>query len=102
MKDKLSIVDNYVSRLNIKGSMKDQVLHIVKVSDLKKLHGTASQEQVIALICFYVMRKHNKKAKINEYKLFNELKLTTDILNTFLINLCNLIQLTPYKYYKLS
>ncbi|MDR1018653.1 MAG: hypothetical protein LBM02_08140 [Lachnospiraceae bacterium] len=94
MKDKLSIADNLMDKLNIKENMKKQIKYMItsEFKNFKELSKNCSNEQIIALMIFYVMKSHNYNLIIEKYKTFTELKLTNKHYMTFTTKLCRYYQ----------
>lgn len=86
MMDKEHIANNYMNELNVHGDYRDQVLNIINNYNLKDLHSRCSEEQIIAIICFYVMSKYNKKIRLEDRRLFKQLDLDYDKVSRVLIN----------------
>jgi len=78
MKDKLSLANIIMNRTNMKGSQREQVIYMVKndFKNLKNLSRNFSNEKIIAILCFYVIKSYNSSAQLNKYKIFKELKIT--------------------------
>ena len=95
MKDKLHVANNMMNRLNIQGANRDEVLDIVKKYDLNDLLKNCSQEVTIACACFHVMKLYNSRAKLHNYRLFNDLEISENIMITFYTNLYKLY--SPFK-----
>lgn len=94
MKDKLSIADNLMDRLNITGSMRNEVKYMIsnEFKNFNKLNRRCTNEQIIGLMIFYVMKSYNVRANIKEYNVFLELKLNENIYITFATRLCRYYQ----------
>jgi hypothetical protein len=90
LRDKLFIAASFMNELDIKGIMREQVEYMIKYDfrDFKNLSCNSSQEQIIALMIFYVMKKHNIGLIPEEFNLFKELKLSNKHYMTFTTKLC--------------
>lgn len=90
MKDKLHIANYLMNELNIQENMKKEIEFMItsEFKNFKKLNKNCSKEQTIGLMIFYVMKSHNLRAKISNYKIFNNLNLTENNYSTFATKLC--------------
>ena len=89
MKDKLHTANNFMNRLKMSGTMRVEVEHLITddFKNLKTLLKNSNQEKIIGLICFFVMKTYNSRARLENYKVFNELKLNDRIYGNFVTNL---------------
>ncbi|KZX17640.1 hypothetical protein [Methanobrevibacter filiformis] len=89
MKDKISIADNIMNRLNMQGTQREEVTYFIKKEcpNLKKLLKNCSKEKIIALVCFFILKSYNSKVKLENYNVFKELKLTDRNYANFMHNL---------------
>lgn len=90
MKDKLHIANNFMNRLNIRGSQREEVLTIIRNFNLDDLLKNKSLEIVIACVCFHCIKLYNSRARLENYRLFNELGLSDNVMISFYNNLYRL------------
>ncbi len=93
MKQKIRIAQIMMGRLNIKGKDKERVIRIIKdIDDFKQICANCSNEKIIAVICFYIMKINNTSIKIEDYKVFIENKLNEKSCLTIITKICNYYQ----------
>lgn len=94
MKDKLSIADNLMDRLNIAGPMREQVKYMIssEFKNFKELSKNCNNEQIISLMVFYVMKSNNINLILEEYNVFTQLNLSNKHYMTFVTKLCKYYQ----------
>lgn len=77
MKQKIRTTQIMMSRLNIKGTDKEQVLKIIKdIVDFKELCRNCSCETIITAICFFIIKTNNSSRNIKNYKILKEYELS--------------------------
>lgn len=90
---KIRIAQIMMGRLNIKGKDKERVIRIIKdIDDFKQICANCSNEKIIAVICFYIMKINNTSIKIEDYKVFIENKLNEKSCLTIITKICNYYQ----------
>nr|WP_302577813.1 hypothetical protein [Methanobrevibacter arboriphilus] len=104
LKDKLSVASNLMDNLNVKGVLRKQVEYMIRneFKNFKDLSKNCSNEQIIALIIFYVMKSNDFSLLLEKYKIFTQLNLTNKHYMTFATKLCKFYQNKVPVYVEIS
>jgi len=71
--------DVVLSRLDMKGTQKEEALYLVQKFNFLDLCGRCSMEQIITAICLYIKFKHTQKTPLCRFGICNENGLTESL-----------------------
>lgn len=89
MDTKIDICNCFMNELNLPKHYRKEIIYLIKheFKDFNYLHRKLSNEQIISLIIFYVMKKYNNNINFNDYSLFKRNNLRYRHLISFLTKL---------------
>jgi len=79
--------DVVLSRLNMKGSQKEEAHYLIQKFNFKDLCRRCSMEQIITAICVYIKFKHTQKTPLCRFGICNENGLTESLYGAIVTNL---------------
>ena len=85
--EKLRLFDGINSEyFQLKNSQIDRAKYLIKNINFNEVCGRCSSEQIIVMICYFVKYEYNKRYRRNYCrKAFKEYKVTTEMLDGFLL-----------------
>lgn len=79
--------DVVLSRLDMKGTQKEEAHYLIQKFNFKDLCGQCSMEQIITAICVYIKFKHTRKRPLCRFSICNENGLTESLYGAIVTNL---------------
>ena len=86
-KQKLRDADIAMQRLNLQGTMKDEVKDLIREFDFNNLCKRCSYEQKIVALCLYVKFTYTKRRPLSDYAIVKEVGLTDEMFLTIVLKL---------------